>query len=141
MALGERREYTGALNVGELVVPDGFQYTPQPLVRGQLDGIKPSWEDFASANEHLPAHGLKREWATRFAASNVGVCTQSIGNASSVRQQMNEEYPEPRMALTDTNYQSPYQPVQHRPMYNTYKGKLTLGEEGSRGMIHTPSQP
>ena len=134
MALGERREYTGALNVGELVVPDGFLNTPQPLVRGQLDGIKSSVEDFALANEHLPSHGLKREWATRFAASNVGVCTQSIGNASSVRQQMNGEYPEPRMALTETNYQSPYQPVQHHPMYNTYKGKPTPGEEGSQDM-------
>ena len=134
MALGERREYTGALNVGELVVPDGFQNTPQPLVRGQLDGIKSSVEDFALANEHLPSHGLERQWATRFAASNAGVCTQSMGTASSVRQQMNGEYPKPRMALAETNYRSPYQPVQHHPMYNTYKGKPTVGEEGSRDM-------
>ena len=134
MALGERREYSGALNVGELVIPDDFQNTPQPLVGGQLDVDKSSWEDFAAANAHLSSHELEREWATRLAGSNVGVGTPSIRNASTVRQQINGEDPDSRMALAETNYRSPYQPVQHPPMQKIYKGKPTVGEDDSQNI-------
>ena len=132
MAHGERREYSGALNVGELVIPDDFQNTPQPLFRGQPDVDKSSWENFALANAHLSSHELEREWANRFAQSNVGVGFQSMTNASTVRQQINGEDSYPRMALVETNYRRLYQPVQHHPQNNIYKGKPTVGEDNSQ---------
>ena len=134
MAHGERREYSGALYVGELVIPDGFQDTSQPLVRGQLDVAKSTWEDFALANKHLPSHELEREWANRFAGSSVGVGIPSMGNTSTVRQQINGEDPGSRMALAETNYRSPYPPVQHPTIQNIYRGKSTLGENNTRNM-------
>ena len=132
LALGERREYSGALNVGELVVPDDFQNTPQPRARGQLDVIESSAEEFAPANEYLPSHELEREWANRFAESNVGVGSQSTANASTVRKQTNREDCDPRMVLAETNFGSPYQPVHHHSMNNTYKGMPTVGWEEPR---------
>ena len=118
VALGERREYTGALYVGELLIPDGFHNTPQPLEPGQLDVIKSNWEDLALANEHLPSHELERERATGFAAFNVGVCTQSMGHASTVRQQINGEGPDPRMALAAGTPQAPLQEIPHSNDFN-----------------------
>ena len=129
MVHGERREYSGALNVGELVIPEGFQNTAQPLVRGQLDVDKSSRQDFALGNEHLPSHGLEHEWAKRFAASNVGVCTQSMATTSDVTQQMNGESYNQGTALADTTSRTSYQPVQHPSTHNTYKGKPTIGWE------------
>ena len=79
MAHGDRREYAGALYVGELVIPEGFHDTPQPLVRS----------------------GEGREL---------------------------------RMAPAETNYRSPYQPVQHPPMQNIYEGKPSVGCEESHNI-------
>ena len=145
VAHGDRREYSGALYVGELVIPEGFHNPPQALVPGQLDMINSSAEDFAPPNEHLPSHELERERAAKLAPSDVGVYTQSTGNTSIVRQQANVEDLDQRMAPAETLYRSPYPPVQHHPMHNTYKGKPTVGYEETKniysGSESAPNNP
>ena len=142
---GELREYSGALYVGELVIPDDFQNTSQPLVGGQPDVTKSDWEGFALANRHLPSHELEREPAAGFAPFNVGLGSQSMGNASSVRQHVKGESPSPRTALAETTYRSPYEPVQHPPMHNTYKGEPAVGWEEPKSIYPctnpTPTNP
>lgn len=73
VALGERPEYTGALWLGELEVPDNFHDAAHLLEPGKVDALKSNWESFSLANEHLPSHELERKWAGRFTAVNVGV--------------------------------------------------------------------
>ncbi|KAM0794327.1 hypothetical protein BDR22DRAFT_711041 [Usnea florida] len=134
VAHGDRREYAGALYVGELVIPEGFQHTPRPLVRSQLDVTKSDREDLGLANKHLPSHELERERAAKLAPSDVGVYTQSMGNTSIVRQQVNGGDRDRRMAPAETIYRSPYQPVQHHPIQYIYEGKSAVGEDDPRNM-------
>lgn len=94
VALGQRPEYTGAIYLGELEIPDNF-HTPHLLEAGEVDAMRLNWERFKSANRHLHIHELERQWASRFAALNVtldpGTSAQPSKSASTFGQRMREE--------------------------------------------------
>ena len=70
LALGHRHDYNGAINLGELEIPETMDRNSQlPLEPGRLDAMKANWETFNVTHRHLPSHELEREWTKRFAAS------------------------------------------------------------------------
>ena len=95
VALGERAGYTGTIYLGELDIPETFHDSPHAIEARKVDAMRSNWENFSLENGHLPAHELEREWASRFAAFDVGLDTsawaqQASKLASTSERPMNE---------------------------------------------------
>ena len=72
-ALGLRPAYNGAMEVGELEIPDTFHGDPYGVFeKGKVGDDLSGWEIFKGAKVHPPAHGFELDWADRSAAFNEG---------------------------------------------------------------------
>ena len=71
VALGQRPEYNGAMELGELEIPETFHGDVHGLCgMGRVENKMSNWESFSEANVRLPALRLEREWGHGFAAFN-----------------------------------------------------------------------
>ena len=131
-AIGEMPEYTGALFLGELEIPDTFQQNAKRVLEpGKVDAMKLSWESFSLANGHLPSHELEREWAKRFTASSVVDLKAGGSVAQPYKSKLAFTLGRPRMseedhhdrgksaALTGEVSQSPHQQIHHHGSEST----------------------
>ena len=98
VALGQRPEYNGAMELGELEIPETFHGNARGLFgKGRVEDRIPNWESCSETNVRLPPLELNREWAHGFAAFNDvgsdgrGYARQPSKLASNFRKRMSGE--------------------------------------------------
>ena len=129
VALGERAEYAGAINLGELEIPDTF-YNPHFVEGGKADAMRLIRESFKSANGHLLVHELERAWASRLTVFDIGInagaWTLPSKLASTFGQRTSEEaLNRGNTAIADKVSRSPHRQIHPSSKAATYRPNQT----------------